>query len=56
MRTKLNKPIQDKMITIRADIARHRAYVAAAEADPDPNVRSLSDWARKMLDKAVARG
>ena len=54
----VKKKIANKNINIRADLERHRAYVAAANkvAKEDPDVRSLSDWCRNALDKAAGFG
>lgn len=51
----VKRKIQNKNINIRADLERHRAYVAAANkaAKVDPDIKSLSDWCRSELDKAA---
>lgn len=51
----VKRKIQNKNINIRADLERHRAYVAAANkaAKTDADIKSLSDWCRNELDKAA---
>lgn len=47
--------IKARIVTIRADIERYKRYVDAANrsVDAGENVRSLSDWCRMVLDRAV---